>query len=72
MLTEEEHVEAVALHRRGWSIAAIARHLGRDRKTSRAYLRGKRTVGVRRRAVPDHFAPYVPYLAARLVEDPHV
>jgi transposase len=72
MLTEEEHVEAEALRRRGWSIAAIARHLGRDRKTVRAYLRGERRAGVRRHAEPDHFAPYVPYLAARLVEDPHV
>lgn len=72
MLTEEEHVEAEALHRRGWSIAAIARHLGRDRKTIRAYLRGERTAGVRRRGEPDHFAPYVPYLTARLVDDPHV
>jgi transposase len=72
MLTEEEHVEAVALHRRGWSIAAIARHLGRDRKTVRAYLRAERTPGVRRRSAPDHFAPFVPYLQARLADDPHV
>ena len=53
MLTEEEHVEAAALHRRGWSTAAIARHLGRDRKTTRADLRGERSTGKRRRAVHD-------------------
>jgi hypothetical protein len=29
----------------GWSISAIARHLGRDRKTIRAYLDGERTPG---------------------------
>ena len=45
MLTEEEFVEVSALHRRGWSISAIARHLGRDRKTVRAYLRGERAPG---------------------------
>ncbi len=37
MLTEEEDVEAHHLRNRGWSISAIARHLGRDRKTIRAY-----------------------------------
>lgn len=31
-------VEAKALRARGWSISAIARHLGRDRKTVRAYV----------------------------------
>jgi transposase len=72
MLTEEELVEASALHRRGWSISAIARHLGRDRKTIRAYLEGGRTPGVRQRAVPDHFAVFEPYVRERLVEDPHV
>lgn len=72
MLTEEEFVEASALHRRGWSIAAIARHLGRDRKTIRAYLRGERMPGVRRRAVPDHFASFEPYVRERLAEDPHL
>ncbi len=40
MLTQEEDVEIHALKRRGWSIAAIARHTGRDRKTIRAYLVG--------------------------------
>ena len=34
MLAQEEYVEAHALRKRGWSISAIARHLGRDRKTA--------------------------------------
>ena len=41
MLTREEDIDAHALRRRGWSISAIARHLGRDRKTIRAYLNGE-------------------------------
>src|SRR5260370_576798 len=40
MLTQGESVEAHALRERGWSVSPIARHLGRDRKTVRAYLRG--------------------------------
>ncbi len=72
MLAEEEFVEASALHRRGWSISAIARHLGRDRKTVRAYLRGERAPRVRRRAVADHFAVFEPYVRERLIEDPHL
>src|SRR3954452_15500982 len=42
MLTREDDVDAHALHRRGWTISAIARHLGHDRKTIRAYLNGER------------------------------
>src|SRR5664279_4357654 len=38
MLTQGEDVEVHALAGRGWSISAIARHLGRDRKTVRAYV----------------------------------
>jgi transposase len=72
MLTEEELVGASALHLRGWSISAIARHLGRDRKTIRAYLSGERTPGVRRRGVADRFAVFEPYVRERLREDPHV
>jgi transposase len=70
MLTQEEDVEASALRKRGWSIAAIARHLGRDPKTIRAYLSGARRPGERRAAVPDSFAPFEPYVRERLAEDP--
>ncbi len=72
MLTPEEDVEITALARRGWTISAIARHVGRDRKTVRAYLRGERAPGVRRPAGPDGFEPFVAYVRARFDEDPHV
>ena len=71
MLTWEDDVEVHALRKRGWSISAIARHTGRDRKTVRAYLNGDRSPGVRVRAV-DPFAPFVDYVVARLLEDPHL
>lgn len=35
MITRGEDVEANALRQRGWSVSAIARHLGRDRKPER-------------------------------------
>ncbi len=72
MLRWEEDVEAHALRRRGWTIAAIARHLGRDRKTVRAYLRGDREPGKRQRAGTDEFEPFVAYVGERLREDPHL
>src|SRR5918995_1496671 len=53
MLTPEEDVEITSLRKRGWSISAIARHVGHDRKTMRGYLSGEREVGVRGRAEPD-------------------
>jgi transposase len=72
MLTWEDDVEVHALRKRGWSISAIARHTGRDRKTVRAYLSGERSPGVRVRSAPDPFEPFVDYVSARLAEDPHV
>jgi transposase len=57
MLTWGEDVEVHALRERGWSIAAIARHLDRDPKTIRAYVRGERTPG-RRRSAADPLAPF--------------
>jgi transposase len=50
MLTREDDIDVHALHRQGWTISAIARHLGKDRKTVRAYLNG-RQAGVRKRTV---------------------
>ncbi len=38
MLTWEDDLEVHALRKRGWSISAIARHTGFDRKTVRKYL----------------------------------
>ena len=72
MLTWEEELEAEALFKRGWTISAIARHLGRDRKTVRAYLSGKRTPGVRRRWTPEVFEPFAAYVGQRLADDRHV
>jgi len=72
MLTQGEDVEVHALHQRGWSISAIARHLERDRKTVRAYVRGERQPGVRRRSRPDAIEPFAPYLRARFDDDPHL
>ena len=46
MLTQEEDIDAHALKRQGWTISAIARHLGRDRKTVRAYLNGVRELSL--------------------------
>jgi transposase len=67
-------MEMEALKRRGWSISAIARHTGRDRKTVRAHLNGEREVGVRRRpdGEPDPFDRFEPYVRQRLKDDPHV
>ena len=72
MLTQEDDVDAYALRKRGWSISAIARHLGHDRKTIRAYLNGERTAGVRAPVGVSTFDPYVAYCRERLVEDPHL
>ena len=72
MFTGNEDMEATALRAQGWSISAIARHLGRDRKTIRKYLGGDQVAGQRRRGEPDPFEPFVPYVRARFGDDPHL
>jgi transposase len=72
MLTQGEDVEAHALRQRGWSISAIARHLGRDRKTVRAYLNGRRQPGKRASTALDPLARFEPYLRARFADDCHL
>ena len=63
-------MEIVALHRRGWSVSAIARHTGRDRKTVRAWLRGERDREARMQL--SVLEPCRGYIAQRLGEDPHL
>jgi hypothetical protein len=63
MLTREDDIDVHALHRQGWTISAIARHLGKDRKTVRAYLNG-RQAGVRQTHRRDHFEPFAAYVEA--------
>ncbi len=72
MLAWEDCVEAQALRARGWSISAIAAHLGHDRKTIRRYLNGERTPGERARASADPFEEFAEYCRLRLVGDPHL
>ena len=72
MLTREDDVDAHALHAKGWTISAIARHLGHDRRTIRAYLFGGRVAGERARAGDDPFDRFVDYVRERLREDPHL
>ena len=69
MLAWELVVEAEALRKQGWTISAIARHLG---VTVRQYLSGERTPGVRASSAPDPFADYVEYCRLRLAADPHL
>jgi len=72
MFSVGEDVEAHALFNRGWTVSAIARHLGRDPKTVRAYLSGKRSPGVRHTSVPDPLDAFRAYIAARFADDPHL
>ncbi|MFI1539593.1 hypothetical protein [Streptomyces anandii] len=64
-------MDAHALRRQGWTISAIVRHLGRDRKTIRAYLNGER-VPQQRRQAPDAFVPFLDYCRQPLADDPHL
>jgi transposase len=69
MLSEEDDVEIAALAKRGWSVSAIARHTGRDRKTVRKYLAGRKPSRERPASCVE---PFGEYLAARFAEDVHV
>jgi transposase len=72
MLAWELVVEVQALRSQGWTVSAIARHLGVSRLTVRRYLSGEQTPGVRARSGPDRFAAFVEYCRLRLAADPHL
>lgn len=65
MITQGEDVGIHALGPRGWSISAVARHVGADRETVRACLAGDREVGVRRRSGAGPFAAVEDYVRRR-------
>jgi transposase len=71
MLTQEDDVEIHALKARGWTIAAISRHTGRDPKTIRKYLAGD---GARqnRAPAPSCLEPFRAYIESRFGDDPQV
>jgi len=69
MLTQEDDVEIHALARRGWSVSAIARHTGRDRKTVRKYLKGAHGS---RGPGPSCLEPFRDYVSARFLDDAHI
>jgi transposase len=70
MLTQEDDVEIHALAARGWSVSAIARHTGRDRKTVRRYLAGQG--GSRQSPAASCLEPFRDYITARFGDDPHL
>jgi len=72
MLSWETIVEVHALRKQGWSIAAIARHVGATRLTVRRYLSGERTPGQRVRTVADPFEEFAGYCRLRLAADAHL
>ncbi len=72
MITQGEGVEIHVLKKQGWSISAIARHVGVDRKTVRAHLAGVREAGVRRSSAVDRFDAIEAYVRRRLGDDAHV
>ena len=66
MFTGEDDVDAHALRRQGWTISAIALHLGHDRKTIRAYLTGGGVHVSRASTAKDPLGPFVGYLGQPL------
>lgn len=72
MLTQEEDMEIQALRKQGWTISAIARHIGHDRKTVRTYLADDCQAGVRVSVEPDAFDRFEPYVRQRLSDDRHL
>lgn len=71
MIPQHSAEQAIILDQQGWTVSAIARHLGHDRKTIRIYLNGRRTPGQPRQQA-DSFAAFAGYAARRVRDDPHL
>ena len=70
MLTAHEAEQARTMRGKGWTISAISRHLGHDRKTIRAHLDGHRSTDSRERLDP--LEPFLEYCRQRLADNPHL
>ena len=69
MIPARTAVQARELHASGWTVSAIARLTGHDRKTVRIYLAGARDPGQPRTDTSDLFGPFDAYATRRLRED---
>ncbi|MCA1697392.1 MAG: IS21 family transposase [Actinobacteria bacterium] len=65
-------MEIHALAARGWSVSAISRHTGRDRKTVRRYLAAPRGALLGRDQAPSCLEPFGAYIEARFDDDAHL
>jgi transposase len=72
VITREEWVDIVSLHRQGLSIRAISARLGVSRNTVRAALRREGPPSRQARVLPSKLDPYKDYLLARLAEFPEL
>ena len=72
MLTRKDDVDPHAVRSQGWTITAIAKHLGHDRKTIWAYLAGDCVAGEDASSHPDPLEPFLAYATQRLLDHPHV
>jgi len=72
VISAQAALQARQLHADGWTVSAIARRLGHDRKTVRIYLAGVRDPGQPRAGTSDLFGSIDVYATGRLREDPHL
>lgn len=72
MLSWRDRVELSNLLERGWSVAAIAKHTGRDPKTIRRYRDNPDLVPGTRRSGPGLVDEYASYIDARLGDNEHL
>jgi len=72
VITREEWVDIISLHRQGLSIRAISARLGISRNTVRAALRRQGPPARQERALPSKLDPYKDYLLARLADYPEL
>jgi hypothetical protein len=72
MLPQDRAEKILTLGKAGWSVRAIAEHLGHSQPTIRDYLNGGRTPGLRAPQPSLLTDPFVGYCRQRFTEDAHL